>query len=107
MSYSIINTVAINDKLTDLSTLTENDEDDGPVVNSCKSPSKSIETPKKDWNLLKIILWVRYVWIPYTGVKTRNQLETICTHLCFTSKLEPTTIDEAFSDEDWIITMQE
>lgn len=44
---------------------------------------------------------------PYTGVKTINKLETICTHPCFTSKLEPTIVDEAFSDEDWVIAMQE
>lgn len=48
MSYSRINNVAINDELIDLRTPTENDEGDGPVVNSCNSPSKSIETPKKE-----------------------------------------------------------
>ena len=38
---------------------------------------------------------------------TCSSLRNICDHLAFLSQIEPKTIDEAISDENWILAMQD
>ena len=45
---------------------------------------------------------------PSDGVRTRRrQYASFCKHYSFVSCLEPTSIDEALEDPDWVIAMQE
>ena len=45
---------------------------------------------------------------PSGGVRTRRrQYASFCEHYSFVSCLEPTNIDEALEDPDWVIAMQE
>ena len=42
------------------------------------------------------------------GVRTRSrQYASFCEHYLFVSCLEPTHVDEALKDPDWVIAMQE
>ena len=41
------------------------------------------------------------------GVTTRSRLANFCEFYSFVSSLEPLKVDEALSDPDWIIAMQE
>ena len=45
---------------------------------------------------------------PSSGVRTRRrQYTSFCEHYSFVSCLEPTNIDEALEDPDWVMAMQE
>ena len=45
---------------------------------------------------------------PSGGVRTRRrQYASFCEHYSFVSCLEPTNIDEALEDPDWVMAMQE
>ena len=45
---------------------------------------------------------------PSGGVKTRRrQYASFCEHYLFVSWLEPTNVDEALEDPDWVMAMQE
>jgi len=45
---------------------------------------------------------------PSGGVRTRrHQYASFCKHYSFLSCLEPTNIDEALEDPDWVMDMQE
>ena len=45
---------------------------------------------------------------PTGGTRTRRrQYASFCEHYSFVSCLEPTNIDEALEDPDWVIAMQE
>jgi hypothetical protein len=41
------------------------------------------------------------------GVTTRSRLANFCEFYSFVSSLEPLKVEEALSDLDWIIAMQE
>jgi hypothetical protein len=41
------------------------------------------------------------------GVTTRSRLANFCEFYSFVSSLEPLKVEEALSDPDWIIAMQE
>ncbi|XP_074298014.1 uncharacterized protein LOC141628816 [Silene latifolia] len=42
----------------------------------------------------------------HEGVKTRSLLKKICAHYSFLSELEPSNINDALTDPDWVIAMQ-
>ena len=45
---------------------------------------------------------------PSGGVRTRRrQYVSFCKHYSFVYCLEPTNVDEALEDPDWVMTMQE
>ena len=45
---------------------------------------------------------------PSGGVRTRRrQYASFCEHYSFVSYLEPTNVDEALEDLDWVMAMQE
>jgi hypothetical protein len=41
------------------------------------------------------------------GVTTRSHLATFCEHYSFVSSLEPLKVEEALTDPDWVVAMQE
>jgi hypothetical protein len=41
------------------------------------------------------------------GVTTRSHLASFCEHYSIVSPLEPSRVEEALEDEDWMIAMQE
>ena len=41
------------------------------------------------------------------GVQTRSRLASFCEHYSFVSSIEPTKIDEALMDVDWVNAMHE
>ena len=41
------------------------------------------------------------------GVRTRRQLANQISYTCYTSQIEPKKVDEALSDEYWVLAMQE
>ncbi|XP_074283797.1 uncharacterized protein LOC141608335 [Silene latifolia] len=43
----------------------------------------------------------------HEGVKTRSSLRNFCAHYSFLSELEPSNINDALTDPDWVIAMQE
>ena len=44
---------------------------------------------------------------PSKGVRTRSKHASFCEHYSFVSCVEPTCIEEALADPDWIVAMQE
>ena len=44
---------------------------------------------------------------PSKGVRTRSKHASFCEHYSFVSCAEPTCIEEALQDPDWIVAMQE
>jgi hypothetical protein len=41
------------------------------------------------------------------GVTTRSRLATFCEHYLFVSSIEPSRVEEALQDLDWVLAMQE
>jgi hypothetical protein len=41
------------------------------------------------------------------GVTTRSRLATFCEHYSFVSSIEPSRVEEALQDLDWVLAMQE
>ena len=44
---------------------------------------------------------------PSKGVRTRSKHASFCEHYSFVSCIEPTSIEEALEDSDWVMAMQE
>ena len=44
---------------------------------------------------------------PSKGVRTRSKHASFCEHHSFVSYIEPTSIEEALEDSDWVMAMQE
>ena len=44
---------------------------------------------------------------PEAGVKTRSATQNECLYSVFLSKMEPKKIEEALTDPDWVVAMQE
>ena len=44
---------------------------------------------------------------PSKGVRTRSKHASFCEHHLFVSCIEPTSIEEALEDSDWMMAMQE
>ena len=44
---------------------------------------------------------------PSKGVRTRSKHALFCEHYSFVSYMEPTSIEEALEDSDWVMAMQE
>ena len=44
---------------------------------------------------------------PSKGVRTRSQCASFCEHYSFVSCVEPTHVEEALKDPDWVMEMQD
>ena len=44
---------------------------------------------------------------PSKGVRTRSKHASFCEHHLFVSCIEPTSIEEALEDSDWVMAMKE
>ena len=57
--------------------------------------------------------WTRFhpvnqiVGNPQSGVRTRRATQDECLHSCFISQVEPKKVEEALSEPDWVLAMQE
>lgn len=102
--------VVVDDQSNDSSSHNDDDGVDNVdhVGNLSDSSPKSQVSPKlSDLKPVKDHPQSRIIGDPLSGVKTGRQLETICSHLCFTSTIEPSSVNEAFTDVDWINAMQD
>lgn len=84
--------VVIDDQLNDSSSQV-NPDNDGVNINTVKStePTPRSEQSPTPNNLIEVKDHPKdqILGDPLIGVKTRNQLENLMSHLCFTSKFEP------------------
>ena len=60
----------------------------------------------KDWQFKKAHLQDLIIGDIMKGVTTRSQLKSIV-NLAFISQIEPKNVDDALSDEFWVLAMQE
>ena len=79
----------------------EANKDDEDIVPSPSPQVKSHHTIAKDHPIDQILGDVT------KGVQTRSRLASFCEHYSFVSCLEPTNVDQALSDADWVNAMHE
>jgi hypothetical protein len=75
------------------------DEDDGPIQRSTQVPHPRVHQSIQQDHPVNILGSIR------RGVTTRSHLANFCEHNSFVSPLEPSKVEEALDDDDWIIAM--
>ena len=97
----------------------DNDDEilEGPQENSSKDqPIQLEESPQQESNLNDLPKeWRTHRDHPIDkvigdisqGVSTRLNLKDACLNMAFVSQIEPSKVDEALGDDQWIIAMQE
>ena len=68
---------------------------------------ESSQNLPKDWKFVINHPQDQIIYNPSSGVRTRSSLNNICNSLAFISQIEPTNINDALDDENWMIVMQE
>ena len=61
----------------------------------------------KDWAYKKDHPKDQIIGDTSQGVTTRSSISHVCNNIAFISHIEPKSIDEAISDESWVLAMQE
>ena len=62
---------------------------------------------QKNGELIEIILLIKVIGDISQGMSTRLNLKDACLNMAFVSQIEPSKVDEALGDDQWIIGMQE
>jgi hypothetical protein len=61
----------------------------------------------KSWRIVKNHPIDQILGDPSQGVNTRSSLRNVCNNMAFVSEIEPKNIEEAETDEFWLIAMEE
>jgi hypothetical protein len=61
----------------------------------------------KSWRIVKNHPIDQILGDPSQGVNTRSSLRNVCNNVAFVSEIEPKNIEEAETDESWLIAMEE
>jgi hypothetical protein len=61
----------------------------------------------KSWRIVKNHPIDQILGDPSQGVNTQSSLRNVCNNVAFVSEIEPKNIEEAETDESWLIAMEE
>jgi len=84
------------------SSQSQEDEDDGPIQREGQVPHPRIhQLVQRDHPVDNILGSIQ------RGVMTRSRIANFCEFYSFVSSLEPLKVEDALSDLDWVMAMQE